>query len=300
MGLFEKIKCYLSSALVFWLIYHVATTCPLCKPLPFDGTGNEDLVCKYTHDGYSYIKPYTEPILIPTIEYYKSSPIKPYVDTSIKSISENVIEPYGPIVKEQIDLIYDFTSTKLNNLIEFLNDDSLLNKKIEEVQEDIVIPAEDELDAFIGTPNEEQEKTVEPVTPDDDDVEPTPVPTTEETNFVPETETETESTIETEETPEPIEEAAPAVEETNGKTEENVEEAVEETPEPVEEVVEEPAEPAEEVVPIPEETDISADQKKEEESNGKLEEIVENVESAAEQVAAEAVIEAAEAVGEAL
>lgn len=273
MGLFEKIKCYLSSALIFWLIYHITTTCPLCKPLPFDGNGNEDLVCKYTHDGYSYIKPYTEPILIPTIEYYKSSPIKPYVDTSIKTINENIIEPYSPIVKEQFDLVYDFTSTKLNNLIDFLNDDSLLNKKIEEIQEDIVIPAEDQLDAFIGTPNEEQEKVVDPVTPDDDDIEPTPVPTTEETNFVPET--EIESTIDAKETPEPIEEV---------------------TPDSVEDV----AEPAEEVVPIPEETEVSTEEKKDEESNGKLEEIVENVESAVGQVAVEAVIEAAEAVGEAL
>lgn len=249
MGLFEKIKCYTSSALVFWLIYHVLTTCPLCCPLPYEGTGNEDTICKYTHTGYSYIKPYTDPAL----EYYQTSPIKPYVDDSIIKINEFIIEPYGPIVKEQIEIIYNFASNKIHQLKERLDDDSLSNTKIE----DILIPAEEELKAFIGKPDINQEKTIEPVTPNDDEIEPTPIPTTKESNTILKTDV-------------------------TKSTDESI------------------VEPAEEIIPVAEETEIPVAVTESESSNGKFEESVDEVKVDIEQIAAEVVIEAAEAVGEAL
>lgn len=271
MGLFGSIKCILTSGLLFWLIYHIATTCPLCQPLPYAIANGEtdDSICKYTHEGYTAIKPYTEPIVTPVREFYDNSPIKPYVDDSIVIIGENYakyLEPYVPIVKEHLDNVYGIASANLLKLKDRLDNDGLKNEKI-------VIPAEDELDAFIGTPNPEQEKTLDPVTPEDDVLEPTPVPEEKEeeeeiTNVVPET---------------------TDVEEAEAKEEE------EPTPEPV-------AEPSEEVEPLPEETEAaeSVEEPVGEPTEGKIEEFVEEAETAIEMVAAEEIIEAATAVGAAV
>lgn len=256
MALLAQIKCYLSSVLVFYAIYHIATTCPLCKPLPY-GLENEDALCKYSHTAYSYVKPYAEPVVAPALEYYNGSPVKPYVDDAIVVVTDKYneyVEPYvatyGPVVAEQAKNVYEKAAEKIGALKARLDDDSLSNVK------KIVIPDEDNIDAFIGTPNPDQDKTVDPVTPEEDLVEPTPLPAVSETNVVPETEDS---------------EVATATDE---------------------------SEPTEDVEPIPAKTDDAVPE--EATSNGKLEKIVEEAESVVGQIAAEEVIEAAQAVGQAL
>ena len=228
MAFLAKLKCYLSSALIIWAIYHVATTCPLCKPMPY-GLEQEDSLCKYTHTGYSYVKPYTEPIVAPALEYYNGSPVKPYVDESVVVLHENYnkyVEPYVPVVQAQATAVYAVVLDKLAALKARLDDDALANVK------KIVIPDEDNIDAFIGTPNPDQEKTVDPVTPEEDLVEPTPLPAASETNVVPNTEGAEEATTngsepteEVEPIPAKTEGTAAAEPSSNGKLEKLVEEA---------------------------------------------------------------------------
>lgn len=157
MSLFKKIKCYLSCALLAWFVYHIKTTCPLCKPLPVDTEG-VDALCLQSHKVYSYVKPYTEPLVHQAVEYYNESPIKPYV------------EEYYPVVEQQVLNVYGIVAEKVDQLVERLNDNELSNEK------NIVIP--DEYDAFT-------KKVGEPATTPNEDVdEPTPVPTNKVTNII--------------------------------------------------------------------------------------------------------------------
>lgn len=228
MAFFAKLKCYLTSALVIWALYHVATTCPLCKPLPY-GVEQEDSLCKYTHTGYSYVKPYTQPIVAPVLQYYNGSPVKPYVDESVVVVQENYnkfVGPYVPVIQAQAEAAYAVVLDKLAALKARLDDDTLANVK------KIVIPDGDNIDAFIGTPNPEQEKTVDPVTPQEDLVEPTPLPAASETNVVPNTEAAEETassgsepTEEVEPIPAKTDGTAAAEPSSNGKLEKLIEEA---------------------------------------------------------------------------
>lgn len=177
-----KIKCYISSALVFWIIYHVTNTCPLNKPLPLE-LESSDAVCVHSHHVYTYVKPYTGK----AAEVYSQSPLKPYVDQSLEVLEQKYVEyaepyvnEYLPVVEQHVANAYTMLSAKAAQLKQRWDDDGLSNAKI-------VVPDEDNLEAFIGTPNPHQEKTVEPVVPDDDALEPTPEPTADASNVVEET-----------------------------------------------------------------------------------------------------------------
>lgn len=203
MSALGKLKCYVSSFFFFWAIYHVLTTCPLCEPLPYELQSGNDSLCYYSHQGYSYIKPYTEPYTAPAIEYYNASPIKTYVDNIYEKSVEIVgplAEEYYPIIESHTSKVYDYVVAKALELKNILDNDELSNMKI-------VIPENDNIGAFIGTPNPEQEKEVEPVTPAEDVVEPTPE-TEPIANYIPETneevETETVSSASQAEEIEPI------------------------------------------------------------------------------------------------
>jgi hypothetical protein len=261
MSTFGKIKCYLSSALFFWAIYHIAITCPLCKPLAYDNNNNNtDKLCLYSHQGYSIIKPYTDPITLPLIEYYNDSPVKPYVDDSIVILQENYIKHIDPLIQES----YDFIIEKLYQLKERLDNDELSNVK------KIVIPDNDNLDAFIGTPNPNQEKIVDPVFPQEDIVDPTPEVTTKVTNVIPTTKYNEDEEEEGKETSTIVsvasegEEIEPIAAETN--------------------------------IPETEEIDNNNDNSNEEDS--KLEKIVHEVEDIVKNIVAEEIIEAAEAIAQ--
>ncbi|GAV29524.1 hypothetical protein PMKS-003025 [Pichia membranifaciens] len=165
----------------------------------------------------------------PYCTYYNGSPVKPYVDESVVVLHENYnkyVEPYVPVVQAQATAVYAVVLDKLAALKARLDNDALANVK------KIVIPDENNIDAFIGTPNPDQEKTVDPVTPEEDLVEPTPLPAASETNVVPNTEGAEETTTDGSEPTEEVEpipaktdRTASAEPSSNGKLEKLVEEA---------------------------------------------------------------------------
>lgn len=116
MSLLKQVKCYLSCALIAWFIYYINTECPLDKPLPIDTEGVNE-ICLQSHKAYSYVKPYSEPVVHQVVEYYNASPIKPYV------------EEYYPIMESHALSMYSFVSEKVDQLVERLNDNSLSNEK---------------------------------------------------------------------------------------------------------------------------------------------------------------------------
>lgn len=168
MSLFKQIKCYLSCAIVAWFIYHISTTCPLCQPLPVDSEG-ADAICLQSHKAYAYIRPYSEPVVHQAVDYYNESPVKPLVDQ------------YYPTVEQEVKNVYGMISKHVELLVERLNNNELSNAK------NIVIP--DEYDAFTKPVGEAA------TTPNEDVVEPTPVPEHETTNKLVETDENSEEQI---------------------------------------------------------------------------------------------------------
>jgi hypothetical protein len=158
------LNAILFTALSAYSVHHVATVCPLGAPVPYDVAEANDFLCKYTHIVYDgHIEPYIKPAL----SHYSASPLKPWGDKATEQYFQTVVplvDEYVTVAEQQAAKIYEVAYAKVSQLVNRLNDDSLSNSVKEKV-ENIVIPAGEQLDAF-----------VDPTTPSEDVDEPTPAP----------------------------------------------------------------------------------------------------------------------------
>lgn len=80
MNLKRFLRVLLFVGPLVYLYHHISNTCPLSQSLPND---LNDITCKYTHEGYTFVSPY---IGIAN-GYYESSPVKIYVEKTQEKIS---------------------------------------------------------------------------------------------------------------------------------------------------------------------------------------------------------------------
>ncbi|VEU24272.1 DEKNAAC105609 [Brettanomyces naardenensis] len=119
-----KLKCYLSSFLLFYTIIHILFTCPLREPLDYDSVGKNDLICRTSHRAYGYVSYYVDPVIEKAANQYESSKVKPFVDSASESVSEfydtygkPIVDKYGPVVEKNVEIATVFVKQQTNALI---------------------------------------------------------------------------------------------------------------------------------------------------------------------------------------